>query len=665
MTFKPWRNGFFMLLLLGASSVPVQSHAQTYKATTLGSITFGAAINGSGEIAGYTVETGMDQAFVWANGTLTYLNESGGFFGQAFAINAGGQIVGTVAGLTGSTNQGDATLWNGGTVTSLTSMVSGSSTAYGINASGQVVGTTSSNTSNACSSSATGAFLWSGGTLSSLAPSALNSSATAINDAGSAVGIVQSLSGCTSQAALFAGGTTTILPQLPATNGAIPNAINNAGQIVGYVPLGNGQETPLLWFNGSVTALPGVGDAMGINNKGQIVGQILSFNQTEGEIAHAALWTSATAQPLDLNDLIDPATPIAPINSAGPPLVLISATAINDNGWIVANASPDNGTTYQAFLLQPETFTLNVTPGSLTFASQQVATTSAAQTVTVKNTGTTVFSVTGIQVSGDYAQTNTCGTSIAAGSQCSISVKFTPTAPGTRPGVLTLATAGTSYTANLTGTGAITVSLTASAATEATGTPVTLTWTAPGTTCTATGGSSADGWTGGLAASGSKPVTEPSSGKYTYGITCTGGGQSASAQAVVTDGAPTVDLAATPTSVSFGKSTTLTWTSTFSTSCTATGGANGDGWAATKSTAGSASITESASGSYAYTLACGTGSVTAKSSVTVTVNAAASGGSPGSGSGGGGAIDAIALLSLASLLGMRQRRSKLIEESPR
>ncbi|HET7015096.1 MAG TPA: choice-of-anchor D domain-containing protein [Streptosporangiaceae bacterium] len=100
--------------------------------------------------------------------------------------------------------------------------------------------------------------------------------------------------------------------------------------------------------------------------------------------------------------------------------------------------------------------TLSVTPASLTFASQTVNTTSGAQTVTVKNTGTATASVSGISASGDFAQTNNCGTSIAAGASCTASVTFTPTASGTRTGVLTITgnASNSPTTVALTGTGA-------------------------------------------------------------------------------------------------------------------------------------------------------------------------------------------------------------------
>ncbi len=103
--------------------------------------------------------------------------------------------------------------------------------------------------------------------------------------------------------------------------------------------------------------------------------------------------------------------------------------------------------------------TLTTSPSSLTFAGQAVNTTSAAQSVTVRNTGTAAASVSSVSTSGDFSQTNTCGTSIAAGATCTVSVSFRPTASGTRTGNLTIASTATNSpsTVALSGTGAGTV----------------------------------------------------------------------------------------------------------------------------------------------------------------------------------------------------------------
>jgi hypothetical protein len=81
---------------------------------------------------------------------------------------------------------------------------------------------------------------------------------------------------------------------------------------------------------------------------------------------------------------------------------------------------------------------LSVFPASLSFAGQVVGTSSTAQTVTVANTGDGALTISSIAGSADFAQANTCGSSVAAGASCTISVTFTPTAGGTRTGTITI-----------------------------------------------------------------------------------------------------------------------------------------------------------------------------------------------------------------------------------
>ncbi len=75
---------------------------------------------------------------------------------------------------------------------------------------------------------------------------------------------------------------------------------------------------------------------------------------------------------------------------------------------------------------------------SLTFGNQAVGTTSAAQVVTLANTGTTALTITSTVASGDFTRTQTCGGSVAAGAGCTISIKFKPSAIGARAGAITI-----------------------------------------------------------------------------------------------------------------------------------------------------------------------------------------------------------------------------------
>ncbi|HEX4965760.1 MAG TPA: choice-of-anchor D domain-containing protein [Thermoanaerobaculia bacterium] len=97
----------------------------------------------------------------------------------------------------------------------------------------------------------------------------------------------------------------------------------------------------------------------------------------------------------------------------------------------------------------------SLSPTSLTFAGQNVGSTSAAQTVTLTNGGTGLLAITGIAASGDFAQTNNCGSALAAGANCAIQVTFKPTATGSRTGTLNVTdnAAGSPQTAALSGSG--------------------------------------------------------------------------------------------------------------------------------------------------------------------------------------------------------------------
>jgi parallel beta-helix repeat protein len=95
---------------------------------------------------------------------------------------------------------------------------------------------------------------------------------------------------------------------------------------------------------------------------------------------------------------------------------------------------------------------VTVAPTALNFGSVATGSTSAAQTATVSNPTGAAVPVTSISTTGDFAQTNNCGSSIAANSSCTVSVTFTPTAAGSRTGTLTVNAGGTS-TVSLSGTG--------------------------------------------------------------------------------------------------------------------------------------------------------------------------------------------------------------------
>jgi NHL repeat/Abnormal spindle-like microcephaly-assoc'd, ASPM-SPD-2-Hydin len=98
---------------------------------------------------------------------------------------------------------------------------------------------------------------------------------------------------------------------------------------------------------------------------------------------------------------------------------------------------------------------VTVAPSTLTFATQNTGTSSTAQGVTLANFGTAPLDISNIGTSGAFSETNNCGTSLEAGSNCSIDVTYAPTATGKQIGTLTIsdnAFTGT-QTVSLSGTG--------------------------------------------------------------------------------------------------------------------------------------------------------------------------------------------------------------------
>ncbi|HXH51095.1 MAG TPA: SBBP repeat-containing protein, partial [Terriglobia bacterium] len=99
---------------------------------------------------------------------------------------------------------------------------------------------------------------------------------------------------------------------------------------------------------------------------------------------------------------------------------------------------------------------LTATPNPLIFANQEINTTSSPSILKIGDAGSAALSISGISVTGDFAETSQCGQTVSAGTQCTINVTFTPTATGKQTGtlVITDSAAGSPHTVHLSGNGA-------------------------------------------------------------------------------------------------------------------------------------------------------------------------------------------------------------------
>jgi probable HAF family extracellular repeat protein len=327
------------LAIAGFAAPGAPAANSTYTITDLGSLGYGVsdglAINAVGQVTGYSYTSAAFQitcpprrygqpkqcfehpyhAFLWGNGTLSDLGTLGGHFSRGNAINLSGEVVGTADTSTGSS---DGFLWNGKSMLDL-----GAFNPGGINDNGQIAGTCGPNPGqHAC--------LLSNGTLTQLPnPSTftpIDCGGGPINNSGAIVGSCDDTSSDL-HAVLWQNGTPFDLGSFGGPQ-ASAAAINNLGQVVGWAQTSTDADHGFLWSNGKLSDLGLNFFPAAINDNGAIVG---------GD----EIDSGGTVQ--NLNDLIP----------AGSPYQIQNATAINDNGQIVADAYDTATNQAHALLLTP------------------------------------------------------------------------------------------------------------------------------------------------------------------------------------------------------------------------------------------------------------------------------------------------------------------------
>jgi hypothetical protein len=98
--------------------------------------------------------------------------------------------------------------------------------------------------------------------------------------------------------------------------------------------------------------------------------------------------------------------------------------------------------------------TIVLTPPSLTFSTTDVGATSAAQDITISNNGGVAATLQTPVLAGDFiVSNNTCGTTLNARTECTVSIEFQPTAAGPRTGSFSITDSVGTQIASLNGTG--------------------------------------------------------------------------------------------------------------------------------------------------------------------------------------------------------------------
>jgi hypothetical protein len=109
----------------------------------------------------------------------------------------------------------------------------------------------------------------------------------------------------------------------------------------------------------------------------------------------------------------------------------------NNDGMLDFAAADLGANTVSIVLQTPQVPVAQLSAASLNFGVQPVGS-SSAQTISVKNTGGAPLNISSISTSSSFTETNTCGSSLAAGAQCSLLVTFTSHTRGPITGALTL-----------------------------------------------------------------------------------------------------------------------------------------------------------------------------------------------------------------------------------
>jgi hypothetical protein len=224
-------------------------------------------------------------------------------------------------------------------------------------------------------------------------------------------------------------GTAPPTPAQSTTNNVAPT---NAVTSVGPIPLG-GAKTVYVTVGDSALQTPPVGTTIGasMSNGGSILAPAsYTVPNTDGfgYVTYAFVIQAPT-----------------------------SSTSLSDQ--LVITATNPNGTTSSATIpvsySAPAAPVIALSPTRLVFQAQSVNTTSASQPVTLSNTGNAAMALTSIATgTANFAETDNCGSSVAAGSSCTINVTFTPAAAGTASDTLTVTTVSAgNATVALSGTG--------------------------------------------------------------------------------------------------------------------------------------------------------------------------------------------------------------------
>ncbi len=276
----------------------------------------------------------------------------------------------------------------------------------------------------------------------------------------------------TTAVALNLIGTGAEFPQTNACGASLaPGASCNMS--VKFSPTGSGSRVAVLAIMTGATTNPIVAvlSGLGLQSAVSLNPQYLSFwNQAEGtSVTQTSTLTNSGKAPLTISSIgLSGATDFSQTNNCpvAPSALAIGGTCTLNITWKPAIAGYENATLTITDNASPSTQNLNMsgssysngvpilTPSTLTFPATLIGSTSAAQVVTLKNTGTGPLGNVSVGSYYDFPNTNNCPTVLAVGASCTINVSFAPSQVGTETGNLNVSGDGVGgASVSLTGQG--------------------------------------------------------------------------------------------------------------------------------------------------------------------------------------------------------------------
>ncbi len=209
-----------------------------------------------------------------------------------------------------------------------------------------------------------------------------------------------------------------------------------------------------------------------LDGTGTSAGTVISLAPTAVDFGQVEVGKTSTALQITAENSGSVAMPVASVNVTAP-FVLASngcgnSLAANSDCQLTVEfapkqSGPASGTLTLSDSVGSQTVALtgrgavsptdDLAPTSLTFPSTVAGQRSAGQSIVLSNGGDLPLSSIAISVSAGFQTTNNCGTLLAEHSNCSISVVFSPSQPGSQTGTLNVVDAIKTQSVALSGTG--------------------------------------------------------------------------------------------------------------------------------------------------------------------------------------------------------------------